>query len=799
GFVTTNEKGTLNLPPDGKYGDKHLIYGETYWVVEQTKDGYTANSTAYKIKFESANDHEQVAWLSEGKETPTYKKKNETVPSDYTGILNVPVRQTVTLTKNEIASESLPGAEFVIYDKAVTSQVPVATLVYNDSSKKYELSDQLSEAVKTKLGITVLTEKNAQGIKYLDNAKILTLLYGQYEIKEIIAPNGYKVSSTQIEIETKDFSETVIKNLTDNQTSITFVKNDQNGKTAKEATFSLKGSFKSGSTPITWTSDGNPHVINNELIVGQTYTLTETESAEAFQAPQNAEFTFKIADDGKIIELQTKKDSNVKATANEATLTMVNNRVYANAKLTKVDDSTAHRPISGAIFELHKTGYTTGTADQVIKSNLSTNAQGVINTSTLTGTYTDTDDVTRNFGQNSSHNGLTVGSYYFKETTTPASYKDGDNQNIAFTIFRGDDGLTKVIGEDTVDSETVVLNNLMNTKLKLFKYTEKDTGLKDAEFTLICVPADGQPQETIIGKTGTDGLMVDTATGQAISLKRGTYTLTETKATPGYELKGTDGNAFSCRFIVGNDDADKTLVIVEAGTTGLPQNEKVVSYVPDSITNTAALTATGVQNTEIVVTLNKTDGVSEPLTGATFTLSGQMAKKGAQSYQSLPLAMKNQSKIVINSKTLGDYSLITGETYTLKETVQPAGYQKHEEVIFKVIADGTGEIELVQTTPSQTGVTVDTDKTTLTVADVQTLATIELIKAGEDGSPLANVSFSLYKKGNDQAIQNGQTGLDGTLIFKNLAEGTYYFKETATPDDYALDTAPTQGITIGEK
>ncbi|MEG1619863.1 MAG: SpaA isopeptide-forming pilin-related protein, partial [Eubacterium sp.] len=400
GSVTTNEEGALNLPPDGKYGDKHLIYGETYWVVEQTKDGYTANSTAYKIKFESKSNHEQVAWLSEGKETPTYKKKNETVPSDYTGILNV----------------------------------PVATLVYKDSSKKYELSDQLSEAVKIKSGITVLTEKNAQGIKYLDNAKTLTLLYGQYEIKEIIAPNGYKVSSTPIEIKTKDFSAPVIKNLTDNQTSITFVKNDQNGKTAKEATFSLKGSFKSGSTPITWTSDGNPHVINNELIVGQTYTLTETGSAEAFQAPQNAEFTFKIADDGTIRELQTKNNSNVKATANEATLTMVNNRVYANAKLTKVDDSTAHRPISGAIFELHKTGYTTGTADRVIKSNLSTNAQGVINTSTLTGTYTDTDDVTRNFGQNSSHNGLTVGSYYFKETTTPASYKDGDNQNIAFTI-----------------------------------------------------------------------------------------------------------------------------------------------------------------------------------------------------------------------------------------------------------------------------------------------------------------------------------------------------------------------------
>ncbi|MEG0509459.1 MAG: SpaA isopeptide-forming pilin-related protein, partial [Eubacterium sp.] len=218
GSVTTNEEGALNLPPDGKYGDKHLIYGETYWVVEQTKDGYTANSTAYKIKFESANDHEQVAWLSEGKETPTYKEKNDKASADYTGILNVPVRQTVTLTKNEIARESLPGAEFVIYDKAVTSQVPVATLVYKDSSKKYELSYQLSEAVKTKLGITVLTEKNAQGIKYLDNAKTLTLLYGQYEIKEIIAPNGYKVSSTPIEIETKDFSETVIKNLTDNQT-----------------------------------------------------------------------------------------------------------------------------------------------------------------------------------------------------------------------------------------------------------------------------------------------------------------------------------------------------------------------------------------------------------------------------------------------------------------------------------------------------------------------------------------------------------------------------------------------------
>ncbi|MET3576694.1 SpaH/EbpB family LPXTG-anchored major pilin [Bhargavaea ullalensis] len=71
---------------------------------------------------------------------------------------------------------------------------------------------------------------------------------------------------------------------------------------------------------------------------------------------------------------------------------------------------------------------------------------------------------------------------------------------------------------------------------------------------------------------------------------------------------------------------------------------------------------------------------------------------------------------------------------------------------------------------------------------------VELTKVGEDGSPLAGVTFKLFKAdGSPAKDKDGQdipsmtTLADGKVSISGLGAGEYYFQETAVPAGYALN------------
>ncbi|MEG2285937.1 MAG: SpaA isopeptide-forming pilin-related protein, partial [Eubacterium sp.] len=607
--LKTNANGQFVAEKNGQYKDnlnnetlKYIIYGN-YFIQEVSSNQHEAvPAVAFKMAEVGTPSiyagHEGTAWISyDGTNTSepavTYVAKDGKAPEG-SHFDNRVIRGSVSIDK--VASDNvntlLSGAKFRIKIAETTQYVGS---LKESTTGHYNLSNEVPE------GIT-LVNTNADGLNYLYyNGNEWKLLAGNYVIEEYQAPNGYvkandvmitidetgktTYSSGLINSQLLDKPVTIdLKKMGQSATGTPMVMTDAQFKITSNKNFADKTPGKTGitlnnSAPF-WDSNAPKWTIANRLIatpnsaIGDDryiYTLTEIK-APIGHIPVTGELQFTISQTGVITII---KDDGFKATTKpevnpkNATdlLTLDNLRVYAHAKLMKYDNSTGNKPIEGAVFKLVKyTGDRANPTRTDIAKSLVTDETGQINTAELTNINAETGKALSD--------GLTVGTYYFEETSTPVKYVES-MQKVYFEIKNTDNGKTIKAGDSIGSTKTGVTNNLLNTKLKLTKYTEGNIKLKNSEFKLE-YSADGTDNwidyktntgEFTVLKTDASGLLKDST--QDVSLtQRGTYRLTETKATPGYELKGTDGNAFSCRFTVGNDDADKTLVIVEAGTTG---------------------------------------------------------------------------------------------------------------------------------------------------------------------------------------------------------------------------------------
>ena len=111
-------------------------------------------------------------------------------------------------------------------------------------------------------------------------------------------------------------------------------------------------------------------------------------------------------------------------------------------------------------------------------------------------------------------------------------------------------------------------------------------------------------------------------------------------------------------------------------------------------------------------------------------------------------------------------------SYRFIETKAPNGFRLAEEpYAFEVLAGETSTIQVDAANELVTG-------------------SVQLTKTdGTSGETLAGAVFTLYNAGDEMVQENLTTDAEGTLVVANLKPGDYYFRETAAPADYQLDTA----------
>lgn len=189
-----------------------------------------------------------------------------------------------------------------------------------------------------------------------------------------------------------------------------------------------------------------------------------------------------------------------------------------------------------------------------------------------------------------------------------------------------------------------------------------------------------------------------------------------------------------------------------------------------TIKKTAAhgtITMTNEKYTAGGITVKKVDENGNPLAGAEFMLSGPKAEK----------------KTTDNSGVAEFTGLEAGKYYIIEKTA-PKGYGRYDgTVTVEIKADGTATVDDLPKGISFAGETV-----TLTWTNTRDKGSISITKTGSANKSLQGAVFGLYKDAAaaEKPIDTQQTDKNGEALFADLEAGTYYVKEIAAPNGYAL-------------
>lgn len=189
-----------------------------------------------------------------------------------------------------------------------------------------------------------------------------------------------------------------------------------------------------------------------------------------------------------------------------------------------------------------------------------------------------------------------------------------------------------------------------------------------------------------------------------------------------------------------------------------------------TIKKTAAhgtITMTNEKYTAGSITVKKVDENGNPLAGAEFMLSGPKAEK----------------KTTGNSGVAEFTGLEAGKYYIIEKTA-PKGYGRYDgTVTVEIKADGTATVDDLPKGISFAGETV-----TLTWTNTRDKGSISITKTGSANKSLQGAVFGLYKDAAaaEKPIDTQQTDKNGEALFADLEAGTYYVKEIAAPNGYAL-------------
>lgn len=420
--------------------------------------------------------------------------------------------------------------------------------------------------------------------------------------------------------------------------------------------------------------------------------------------------------------------------------------------------------LQGVTFNLYREDMDGDGEDELIASDLTTNAQGVITTvnnqTAIQTKSTGGEDLTYGGKYTKLSDGLPAGTYYFKETnTTPdAVMPNGDDvksDELEITQSNHYDSTKKAVS-------TNMGNKRFKANVTLHKFDSlTQDGIEGATFKLSYTPEGSSTATTSTYTTGSDGSL------KLENLKKGSYVLTEESNT------GYVANGFRATFTIDDADADATYDI-KSIADGSDIGFTVTSG------DTTFTDGKGIPNTPErgTLTLAKTDENGKALNGATFRLE---------------VNTNGQWNTVVEN-------LVTGQTYKLNDAnngIEGAGSEGTEGQI-KVTNMLWGEYRFVETSPAPGYIGVNKDGSEI-VSNSLTInrnnlnasltgnnalsnepTSIEINKQSDVGQALAGAEFEIAPV--DGTFADGSTDAktittDGTGLAKlngQLVVGTTY-------------------------
>ena len=579
---------------------ENLVYGDYYYVETAAPTGYVLDSTRHNF---TINENGAVL-----KETVNNKK--------IVGNINV--------VKVDEEDNYLSKAEFTLYD--LVGKV-VQTAVTNED------------------GLATFGD----------------IPYGEYEVKETKAPEGYNISNKVLKIningeetglvyEAGKITDTRIKG------SIRITKKDQDGNKVVGAEFTLYNKDNDAIETVESNEDG---VALFENIVYGEYYILETKTPEGY------------------IGTSKKLEIDIKENNIEKTFEIENTRIKGSIEISKTDENK--NPLRGAEFTLYN-------KDNESISTIKTEEDGIV-------LFKD----------------LVYGDYYIIETEAPEGYIKDDTK-YEFTI--NENG--KVL-EKTLVNEKVVGN------INVVKVDEEDNLLSNAEFTLYDL--EGKVVQTAV--TNKNGLATFTdiiygeyevkeskapegynISNEALKVsvngnekglvyEAGKITDTQIKGSIKIRKTDQDGNkVVGAEFTLYNKDneAISTEVTDKYGTAlfkdivygdyYIKETKTPEGYIRTEEKLEVSIKENGyeclyeVKNTRIkgTIEIKKVDENGNPLKGAEFTLYD----KGGNEI----------SKAISDENGIARFETIDYGTYVLKETKSPEGYNK-DDTAFELVVDSS--------------------------------------------------------------------------------------------------------------
>ena len=581
---------------------------------------------------------------------------------------------------------------------------------------------------------------------------------GEYLLKEVKAPEGYVISrnlanGVPITLSHENDGEFRELSYTNALTKINLRKVDGAGVILRgEARFSLYASDKTLLLQDLATVNGR--LTLTDLAEGS-YYLQETRAPEGYILnPQKYSFTIKI---------------NANGTQNVPTVNVPNYKGQAEFQKTDGEGN----PLAGAVFHLYRG------MDRIGEEFVSDD-QGKVTIGNLS-----------------------PGTYDIREVKAPSGYLL-NTEEIRFTVP------ASVLGRP----EVFELGSFTNHQgaVRLFKADEFGNPLEGAEFKIV----DTENKLIKTGLvTGEDGRLY------VGGLAPGSYSFIETKAPAGFVLEPTpisftisasaegtpvvvsaghkenyqgsvilekiseegealSGAVFELFQILTGENMDRILVGTytsdaegEVMVSGLapgnyvfiektaPEGYLVNSdAIPFTILNVAVGRPARVEagtavNYKGSAELVKTDAEGTPLTGAKFqVLNAEMEPVLTG------LLSEEDGRVFAEELAPG--------SYYFQETKAPEGYLLNEELLaFEIAAEAAGKPLTVEA-----GIFMNYK------------GSAELMKTGEEGTPLSGAVFALYSEGGERIEDELITDEEGKVRVDNLSPGVYEFREVKAPEGH---------------